>query len=166
MGPDRVRTYKDEFLSLGFTSIVDKGVEKPQCVVCAKVLSAASMKRNHLQRHFKTEHSQLRDKDQAFFKRKLELLSNCQNKKAAYYRRRTDNACIKDVVRLVIGQDQAKKLSAVSVSDNTIQRRIVDISEHIEARIVNGIKQSPYYVIASDESTDVASLSQLIHRRR
>ncbi|CAM1330327.1 ZBED8 (predicted) [Pycnogonum litorale] len=119
MGPDRVRTYKDEFLSLGFTSIVDKGVEKPQCVVCAKVLSAASMKRNHLQRHFKTEHSQLRDKDQAFFKRKLEALNArkldvtggvcrqnaalveasfmiayriAKTKKAAYYRRRTDNA--------------------------------------------------------------------------
>src|SRR6218665_2076036 len=46
--------YSDEFLKYRFTSIVVAGIEKPQCVICIDVLSAASMKRNKLKRHFDT----------------------------------------------------------------------------------------------------------------
>lgn len=159
MAPDRgVRTYHDAFLGIGFTSIVDKGVVKPQCVICARVLSAASIKRNHLQRHFTTEHSQLLDKDRAFLKRKLEALNArkldvtggvsrgnaalveasfmiafriAKTKKAHTIAEELIMPCIKDVVRLGIGQDQARKLSAVSVSDNTIYNAVSSISLNI-----------------------------------
>ena len=30
------RTYQEAFISYGFTILVDKGVEKPQCVLCNK----------------------------------------------------------------------------------------------------------------------------------
>ena len=32
-------SYKQEFMDLGFTSIKNHGAEKPQCVLCYKVLS-------------------------------------------------------------------------------------------------------------------------------
>ena len=38
------RAYSDNYLQFGFASLVTDGIEKPQCVICLKVLSAESMK--------------------------------------------------------------------------------------------------------------------------
>ena len=52
------RSYNQEFLGLGFTSINDRGAVKPQCVLCYEVLSNKSLKKNKLKRHLETKHSQ------------------------------------------------------------------------------------------------------------
>ena len=57
MGPDRVRTYKDEFLNIGFRSIVNKALDQPQCAICAKVLSTTSPLHQTLATKFGTESS-------------------------------------------------------------------------------------------------------------
>ena len=44
MATSKKRTYNKAFLQWGFTSVSDKSVEKPQCVICMKVLTAESMK--------------------------------------------------------------------------------------------------------------------------
>lgn len=44
---------------------------KPQCVVCLKVLSAESTKKNKLQRHSETNHPGCGNKPIEFFERKL-----------------------------------------------------------------------------------------------
>ena len=44
---------------------------KPKCVVCLKVLSAESMKKNKLKRHLKTNHPNCLDKPVEFFERKF-----------------------------------------------------------------------------------------------
>ena len=46
------RAYSDDYLKFGFTSIVTESIEKPQCVICLKVLSAESMNPFQLKRHF------------------------------------------------------------------------------------------------------------------
>ena len=66
------RAYSEEYLKYGFTSIILKGVEKPQCVICMEVLSAESMKPFQLKHHFETKHRDLRDRDLSFFQRKAE----------------------------------------------------------------------------------------------
>ena len=43
----RKRSYDESFLKLGFTELNGK----PKCVICLKVLSEESMKKNKLQRH-------------------------------------------------------------------------------------------------------------------
>ena len=60
--------------------------------------------------------------------------------------------CIKDVVRLMIGTEAVNKLNALSISDNTVQRRIVDMADDIKSQIC----------LQLDESTDVSSCAQLI----
>ena len=50
------RANSDNYLQFGFTSLVTDGIEKPQCVICLKVLSAESMKPFQLKRHFEKEH--------------------------------------------------------------------------------------------------------------
>ena len=72
--------------------------------------------------------------------------------------------CTKDIVRLMIGADAVKKLSSLSLSDNTIQCRIQEMSDDIKNQVVEQIKQSqsPSYVLQLDESTDVSSCTQLM----
>ncbi|XP_071041442.1 zinc finger BED domain-containing protein 5-like [Parasteatoda tepidariorum] len=66
------REYKEAFLELGFTCIYDRGVNKPQCVLCSEILSNESMKPNKLKRHFDAKHKNFafEGKDCTFFERK------------------------------------------------------------------------------------------------
>jgi hypothetical protein len=66
------RKYDESSLSFGFTSVVIKGEQRPQCVLCLSVLAADSMKPNKLKRHLETKHSQMKNKPQEYFRRKLD----------------------------------------------------------------------------------------------
>ncbi|MBN3307061.1 ZMYM6 protein, partial [Amia calva] len=50
----RGRKYDESFPEYGFTSILVKNEEKPQCLICHKVLSSKSIKPNKLKRHLET----------------------------------------------------------------------------------------------------------------
>ena len=52
---------------------------KPKCVVCLKVLSAESMKKNKLKRHLEPNHPNCLDKPVEFFERKLNLIQGPRN---------------------------------------------------------------------------------------
>ncbi|XP_068206255.1 protein FAM200C-like [Palaemon carinicauda] len=67
MASERKRTYQAEFLKYGFTEIEDKGQMKPQCVVCMKVLTAESFKKNQLKKHLDKVHSHLFSKPREYF---------------------------------------------------------------------------------------------------
>ena len=56
------------------------------------------------------------------------------------------------------------KLSLLSVSNNTIKRRITDMSMDILCQIVQEIKETPagLFSIQLDETTDVTNFSQLL----
>lgn len=64
------RLYSDEYIKYGFTSININNIERPQCVICLKTLSADSMKPSLLSRHFGTCHPELKGRDPSYFERK------------------------------------------------------------------------------------------------
>ena len=68
---------------------------------------------------------------------------------------------IKKVVKIMIGEKESEKLNALSLSNNTVKRRIGDMSGDVLNQIVNQAKASPFYAIHLDESIDVASFPQL-----
>ncbi|KAG7165642.1 SCAN domain-containing protein 3-like 10, partial [Homarus americanus] len=70
----RKQVYREEFLDIGFTLLIDHVVEKPQCVICGKVLSHESLKENKLRRHLQGKHPTLEEKGRQYFKRKEEQL--------------------------------------------------------------------------------------------
>ena len=54
----------------------------------------------------------------------------------------------------MIGTDAERKLNTISLSDNTVQRRILDLSEDIKNQVVGEIKESPsgWFCLQLDES--------------
>ena len=55
---EKKRKYIEEYINLGFTSLLNDGAEKPQCVLCHVVLSAESLKLSKLKRHVEAKHPQ------------------------------------------------------------------------------------------------------------
>uniref|UniRef100_A0A8C4GRW1 Zinc finger BED domain-containing protein 5 n=1 Tax=Dicentrarchus labrax TaxID=13489 RepID=A0A8C4GRW1_DICLA len=56
----------------------------------------------------------------------------------------------------------AAKLNAVPLSNDTVARRISDMSNDIREQLISFIKKSPYYALQLDESTDIAGQAQLL----
>ena len=70
--------------------------------------------------------------------------------------------CLLKTVKLVLGDASVTKLKQISLSHNTIQRRILDMSENVKKQVVNEIKASPKFLFQVDESTDVSSCAHLL----
>ena len=52
----KTRRFDDAFVGLGFTSVMVGAEERPQCLLCLKVLAVESLKPNKLKLHLETTH--------------------------------------------------------------------------------------------------------------
>jgi hypothetical protein len=68
----------------------------------------------------------------------------------------------KDMCSMMLGEAAAAKLNAIPLSDNTVQRRISDMASDVKEQVLNGVRESPFFSIQLDESTDVANCAQLM----
>lgn len=68
------RKYYENYVQYGFTSININGKEKPQCVICNKVLSHDSMKPTILKQHLENVDTQRKGKNKSFFGRNMNML--------------------------------------------------------------------------------------------
>ena len=69
----------------------------------------------------------------------------------------------KVMVRCVFGDESVKKFNSISLSNNTVQRRIEKISVDILQQVINDICRSESgFAIQLDESTDVTNCVQLL----
>lgn len=62
----------------------------------------------------------------------------------------------KEMVGVVIGEKAAKRLNVISLSDNTVKRRIDDMAVNVLKQLVSRIQESSFYALRIDESTDTA----------
>ena len=67
--------------------------------------------------------------------------------------------CMIKAIHLVLGEASAKKMQQISLSNNTIQRRISNMSMDVKELVLTEIKASPLFSFQLDESTDVNSCS-------
>jgi zinc finger BED domain-containing protein 5/7/8/9 len=187
----RKRQYADEFINFGFTYILSSGIQKPQCVICYEVLSVESMKPNILKRHFETKHKQYASQDPEFFRHKAEQLKRsrldsggaiqqhnkavltisyevslklAKAKKPHTLAEEVIMPCAKDIVRHIFGEDAMKKLNPISLSNDTVHRRIKEMSADILSQVIHEMKTAPLglFALQVDETTDVANLAQLL----
>ncbi|XP_068235570.1 zinc finger BED domain-containing protein 5-like [Palaemon carinicauda] len=183
------RKYDPAYIMYGFIAIEHGGEALPQCVVCMKSLSNAAMKPSLLKRHLETNHADKKDRDQSYFQRLGEnvkwqrmdktgqiyqkgagivkgsyevALLVAKNMKAHTIAESIIMPAAKILVSHVNGEEAVAKLESVSVSNNTVQRRIEDMVD-IAEEVVEGMKSSKYgFAIQLDESTDITNCSQLL----
>ena len=70
--------------------------------------------------------------------------------------------CILDCANLVLGVKAPEQLKQISLSNDTVKSRIVEMSSNIKDKVIMKAKRSPFFAIQLDESTDVQNLSQLL----
>ena len=68
------RKYDDSYIQFSFTSVVINGMEKPQCVLCNKVISNDSMRPAKLKQHLDNVHPESKHKDKSYFERQSKAL--------------------------------------------------------------------------------------------
>ncbi|XP_058617525.1 zinc finger BED domain-containing protein 5-like [Onychostoma macrolepis] len=182
----KLRRYDEAYLQFGFTVTADL---RPQCVVCVtEVLANDSMKPCKLKRHLETKHAGIKNKPAEYFKRKLDGLH--QQQATISVHSTVSKQCLQasyvvakrigklgkphtiaetlilpaaqDMCRIMIGDSAAAKLGAVPLSNDTVARRIVDMSNDIREQLIEFVKKSPYYALQLDESTDIAGQAQLL----
>uniref|UniRef100_K7F692 DUF4371 domain-containing protein n=1 Tax=Pelodiscus sinensis TaxID=13735 RepID=K7F692_PELSI len=176
------RKYLEDYIKFSFTC-QEKGMDLPQCVV--SVLGNDSMKPAKLKLHLEKCHPNLLQKDEDYF----ECLKRQHFDSTSAFYNKTSNAvrasyivaykvtqakkphtiveqlvlpCAKEMMRLVLGEEAARKLNDISVSNDTLSRRINELSQNISEQVVDEIKTSPLFTIQLDESTDVALCSRLL----
>jgi hypothetical protein len=155
----KLRIYSDSYLKIGFTWTGSEDYQRPLCMICYEVLSNESLKPTKLCRHFETKHSDSACKPVEFFQRKLEELKDCSkvlqrtatgsgNSKAveASYRvvfliamagkphtirEELILPAAKEMVSTMLGEKACKEMNAISLSNNTVQRRIGEMAENV-----------------------------------
>lgn len=65
-------------------------------------------------------------------------------------------------VEIVLGEESKRKISEISLSDNTMKRRINELALDIQNQLIQKLKNSVFFAIQYDESTDVANCCQLL----
>ena len=68
----------------------------------------------------------------------------------------------KEMVGVMVGEKAAKQLDVISLSDNTVKCRIDSMAEDVLKQLVTRVQASHFYSLQIDESTDIASLANLV----
>lgn len=182
------RTYFDAYLAHGFASNNDEDNPRPVCVVCGETLSNEAMVPSKLKRHLTTKHPGVAQKGLPYFSRLLER----QNMAASKMVKRVTIAdtaleasfkvaeliakkmkphttgeeiiipACNMIVETMLGKEARHQISKVPLSNNTISRRISEMSADINDQVVQRIVSNAKFALQVDESTDIAGKCQLL----
>ncbi|XP_062565796.1 zinc finger BED domain-containing protein 5-like [Armigeres subalbatus] len=184
----KTRKYDPEYLQYGFTENNECELPRPQCVICFEVLANESLRPNKLLRHLQTKHFEWKDRAVDFFVAKEKAL-RVSRKNIQSFTKVSEKAmiasyhlslkvarsgkahtigeslilpAIKETVSIMFGEKYAHEIEAIPLSNNTVARRIDEMSDWAEDQLVSRIQASTHFSLQLDESTDVEGLSQLI----
>lgn len=183
------RKYHSYYLKFGFIEKPDSELDpRPLCVVCFESLSNDALKPSKLERHLNSKHPDLAKKPLEYFKRMHEnmqkqvialrkmtmedksllkasyLIANqiAKCKKPYTIGEELIKPCMLKACEQILGMQAVQKLKVIPMSDNTIKRRIEDMAEDIENQIIKMVKNSSFYSIQLDESTDITNKALLL----
>ena len=183
-----MRQYSDSYISFGFTFTGNPTAPVPLCLVCRKEISKSAMVPAKLQRHLDTNHPTLKNKNTTYFRRLLES----DKKEVNFMRQATTISekvvkvsyrlaeliakekqphtlaekvilpASKIIIEEMIGPNAVKDVAKLPLSDNTIARRIEDMSVDIENNILEKVRISVRFALQVNESTDISGHAQLL----
>ena len=182
------RKYSEDYMQYGFTWCGSEEAPNPHCVVCEEQLGNQAMVPSKLIRHLKTKHCTYSGKDKDFFQRiwsekkkqkqfmkstftvtekaveasyQVAKLIARQEKPHTIGEELIKPACL-EIVGLMLGQKEAEEVRKVSLSAETIKRRIGDMSEDLLETLLNKLKTSGKFSLQIDETTDIKKQAQLL----
>nr|XP_033497741.1 SCAN domain-containing protein 3-like [Epinephelus lanceolatus] len=181
------RQYSENYILYGFTS-TSADPQQPQCFFCGEVLANNSMNPAHLQRHQSTKYSESVGKTEEFYKRKLSEFKSRQTVmmkatsvsskalEASYAvsllvaKSKKPHSIVEELIlpaaavmaEIMIDKKAADTLKKVPLSNNTVSRRIDDMSVNIIGQVVKKMKRAGQFALQLDEMTDVSGDAQLL----
>ncbi|GFT10897.1 zinc finger BED domain-containing protein 5 [Nephila pilipes] len=162
------RKYDEDYIKYGFSWCGDE-----TCIICGDQLSNESMVPSKLKRHLYSSHPSCANKDKQYFKRCLE--QNKKQKKfmksavtvsekalkASYHvakliaRQKKPHtvgeilikpACM-EIVRLMLGPNEVKEVNKVSLSADTVKRRIHDMSSDLLGTLIKKLLSAEKFAL-------------------
>ena len=184
----KIRRFQENYLNMGFTWCDDQRCPKPKCVVCGEILSNEAMNPSKLMRHLSTKHSNLTKKPAEYFKTLLssqieqsktfvkKVKTSTQVQEASYLVAELIAKEMKPhtigetlilpacsaIVRTMFGPDAEAEIMKIPLSNDTMSRRIFDLSTDIEKRVINKVTESKLFSMQLDESTDIGGKAHLL----
>lgn len=165
-------------MSFGFMSFGPADSTTPVCVLCSETLSNEALKPCKLRRHLETKHGSFASKPREFFLNKLKdyqqrkkvIESTCvmggENEKAVTASYEVSRLIATSGKPHTIGEDlilpAAKQLNLISLSNNTVKRRINVMAENVFQELICRVRASHFYAIQIDESTNIAGMPNLL----
>lgn len=187
---DLFQTCNAEYIKFGF--IVCSGSKEsspsPQCVICGEILPSESVMPISLSNHLKAKHSDLENKPIDFFEEKS-LEMECQNSslkkcllveeslvKASYLiafqiaARNKPFSIAEELIKPylvemcseVLGSSAGDKMKTIPLSNSTIGCRIKKLSEDIEDQLLQKVRESRWFALQVDESSEVTDVPLLL----
>lgn len=183
------RKYNESYLQYGFTFTAGTHDEQlPLCLLCNDTLAAESMKPSKLLRHFNIKHAAYSTKPVEYFQNLLKVSnqSKCLLENYAFTQEKYLLASYQasyliakakkpytvgeelvlptavQITETIHGKKYADELRKIPLSNDTVARRISDISCDQFQQLIQRIKESPKFAIQLDESTDITNLAQLL----
>jgi hypothetical protein len=168
-----VRKY--EYINIGFTVIDVSNEPRPQCVICFEIHSNQCMKPSLLKRHLSTKHSTLENKAKYYFVRKLSEMKSTK-KIISSFSGSTEKAveasflvnlriakcgkphtigeelilpAAKDMVTCILGVPSAKQPDMISLSNDTVRRRIESMALNVKEKLIDQVKNSDFFFHAT-----------------
>ena len=172
---------------MGFSWTGDVSCPLLECVACGEKLSNSTMAPSKLKRHFSIEHIDLANKNLEYYNR-LREEQKLQTSRFQTHFKVSDKAQVASclvaelvakemkahtfaeslilpacqvMVRTMLGSDAENEIKKFPLSDNTISRRISDMSNDIEANVIDKLKGCEF-ALRADESTDISGKAQLL----
>uniref|UniRef100_UPI00358FFCAA protein FAM200C-like n=1 Tax=Myxine glutinosa TaxID=7769 RepID=UPI00358FFCAA len=151
------RKYDDSYIKWGFMKFVEKnGTERPQCVLCYKVLAEASMKPSKLKAHLASTHpTHQNDTEDVFRSKKARFMAKGSLTRHGFQPSAKPILEASYEVALLIAKDK----KAHTIGETLVKPCAVVMANLVTQELWESRCR---FSLQLDESTDVASCSQLL----
>ena len=178
------RQYDDTYLQYGFTWTGDATLPLPLCLVCGTKLANEAMVPSKLKRHLDSQHFTLKEELTTFFSRLLdqpakqtrlmsdytsisykgieasflvsELIAQCKQPHTIV--ESLVVPCCREIARSMLGENAAKEIQKIPLSDYTGSRRINDMATDILEQFRDKLLESKLFSIQLEELTDIKKM--------